>query len=288
MIDLHMHTTYSDGKYSVLELIDILNAKKINYASITDHNSVDAHIEFEQKEYQRKFNGKMIRGVEVQTIVNDYLIEVLIYNYDLDSLKKYIDNTRRMFWHFHENAYQKLLEIAQNMGLKYIEPKRNLENGYYCNMKFQEAIGACLDENKKIVSERILTDILYFYRHEFQNINSPFYIDNKKAFPALNEVIEVAHECGGIILLAHIDEYQAIPNKEEFLEFLFKNYNLDGLECFHPSISKENRVKYMDFALRNNLLISAGSDFHSPHLEHRKNIDTEATLNEVTVLRRIK
>lgn len=42
MIDLHMHTTYSDGKYSVLELLDRLNKNKIKIASITDHNSIDA------------------------------------------------------------------------------------------------------------------------------------------------------------------------------------------------------------------------------------------------------
>lgn len=288
MIDLHMHTNYSDGKYNVLELIEILNKNGIKYASITDHNSVDAHIEYEQNGYNQIFNGKMIHGVELQTIVDDYLIEVLVYNYNLENFQKYVEETRKKFWIFHEEAYQKLLKKAEELGLKVIEPKCKLENGYYCNMKFQDALASCFEENKKLIPERILTDHLYFYRHEFQNPNSKFYIDNKDAFPSLQEVIEQAHQNQGLVLLAHIDEYQAIENKDEFLIYLFSNYNLDGLECFHPSISLENRKKYLNFVKEHHLLVSAGSDFHGPHLAHRKNIDTEATLKDVTVLKRIK
>ena len=155
-------------------------------------------------------------------------------------------------------------------------------------MKFQEAIAACFEENSKIVPEKILKDHLYFYRHEVQNPTSEFFIDNKHAFPALEEVINYAHKCQGLVLLAHIDEYQAIEQKDEFLNYLFANFNLDGLECFHPSINIKNRDKYLAFAKEHNLLVSAGSDFHGPHLAHRMEINTDAPLEEVTVLKRIK
>lgn len=279
-----MHTKYSDGFYTVKELIKILNEKEIKYASITDHNSVDAHVEFLEQNLNSEYHGRMLKGVELQTLVGDYLIEALVYDYDLEAFKKYVDATREKFWHFHFNAYKKLLSIADKMGLKYIEPEKELQNGYYCNMKFQDAIKACYNENIKIIDEQVLTDHLYFYRHEFQNVNSPFYVDNKEAFPKLDEVIEEAHKCHGKIFLAHIDEYKAIENKEEFLKILANNYNLDGIECFHPSISTENREKYIKIAKQNNWLISAGSDFHGPHLEHRKNINTEATLEEINWL----
>lgn len=50
MIDLHMHTKYSDGQFEVKELICMLNDKGIKYASITDHYSIGAHIEMSFKE----------------------------------------------------------------------------------------------------------------------------------------------------------------------------------------------------------------------------------------------
>lgn len=281
MIDLHMHTKYSDGQFEVKELIEILNERGIKYAAITDHNSIGAHIEIRDNDLYRLYDGKMITGTEIQTLVGDYLIEVLVYNFDIDKFNEYIESTRKTFWEFHHSAYKKLLDKADKLGLKYIENDKELQNGYYCNMKFQEAIAACLDYNKNIIDERILTDHLYFYRNEFQNPNSKFYVDNKKAFPKLDDVIKKAHECGGIVFLAHIDEYQAIENKMDFLEKLINEYDIDGIECFHPAISEDNRYKYMEFAKNNKLLISAGSDFHGEHLSHRRNITTIATLEDI-------
>lgn len=285
MIDLHMHTKFSDGQYDVENLINILNDKGIEYASITDHNSIGAHLLIRDKGLSSLYNGKMISGVEIQTLVDDYLIEVLVYNFDIDKFNEYIESTRKTFWEFHNSAYKKLIEKADFMGLKYIENEKQLQNGYYCNMKFQDAIAECLDYNKNIIDEKILTDHLYFYRNEFQRVGSEFYIDNKKAFPRLEEVIKVAHECGGLVFLAHIDEYQAIEDKMNFLEMLVNNYAIDGIECFHPAINVSNRIKYVNYCKDNELLISAGSDFHGSHLSHRKNITTIATLDDIEWLK---
>lgn len=156
-----MHTKYSDGYYSVRELIEMLNDNGIKYASFTDHNSLDAHVEFERDNLSKYFNGTIIRGVEIQTLVGDFLIEVLVYNYDLNSFKAFVDKTQENFWIYHHESYKKLLKTATKMGLKYIEPDKELQNGYYCNMKFQDAIRNCYDENIKIVSDRVLTDHLY-------------------------------------------------------------------------------------------------------------------------------
>ena len=287
MIDLHMHSTYSDGEFSVLELIEKLNSLNIKYASITDHNSVDAHVEYYENNYQNKFNGIMILGTEIQTIVDGYIIEVLVYNYNLYAYKAFVDETQKKFWEFHHNAYLELLKKADSMGLKYIEPSRELQNGYYCNMKFQDAIQACTEFNKNIIPLKSLTDHLYFYRYEFQNPNSIFYVDNTKAFPKLDDVLKVSHDCGGIVSLAHIDEYQSIEDKLEFLKTLVNDYNIDSIECFHPVISDENRRVYMNFANENGLLISAGSDFHGSHLPHRQGITTKATLSDTTILNKI-
>ena len=287
MIDLHLHTTYSDGAYSVRELIDILNENNIKYASITDHNSIDALIEYEENGYDKLYKGKMIRGTEIQTLVNGYLIEVLVYGYDIDKFKKFMDDGRKKFWEFHHNAYKKLLSIADELGLKYIEPDRELQNGYYCNMKFQDAIHSCREYNKNIIDEKILDDHLYFYRNEFQNPESKFFVDNTESFPKLDEVIREAHNCGALVFLAHIDEYQAIDDKMGFLEYLVDNYEIDGIECYHPCINDKRRKEYKKFVSEHNLLMSAGSDFHGPHLSHRRNIKTFASLDCVNWIKNI-
>ncbi|MCX4249076.1 MAG: hypothetical protein OSJ65_04870 [Bacilli bacterium] len=287
MIDLHMHSKYSDGDYTVRELIDMLNKYNVLYASISDHNSVDGIVEYIENNYQKYYNGIMIPGTEIQALVGDYIIEVLVYISNVYEFKDYVDETRRNFWKFHHTAYQELLKRAEQMGLKYIEPTRELGNSYYCNMKFQEAIQACMDYNKNIIDEKILTDHLHFYRSEFQNPESMFFIDNKKAFPKLEEVLDAASRCKSVVSLAHIDEYKSIKDKISFLNQLVENYDIDALECVHPSISAEHEKVYMDFARDHSLLVSAGSDFHGPHLPHRQKITTKATMEEVTILKRL-
>lgn len=288
MIDLHTHSTCSDGIKSPRELVDFFNEKGIKIASITDHNNVDAHVEYESEGYDKYYNGIMIRGTELQTIYHDYIIEILVYNYDLKSFKEYVDYTRKRFWEFHESAYQELLAKARSMGLAYKENNRPLGGSYYCNMKFQEAIAACFEENKDKVPERILRDLVYFYRYEFQSPDGLFHIDAKKGFPPLEEVLSAARDSKGVTSLAHIDDYDIKEDKIEFLTELYGHNKIDALECFHPVISLENTAKYMEFAKNNGILISAGSDYHGKkELDHRHSIDTPATKEEVTVLSKI-
>lgn len=282
MIDLHLHTTYSDGEKSVLELIDILNEKNILVAAIADHNSVGAHIEYEENGYDKIYRGVMHKAVELQVIVDNQVIEFLAYDFDLDKFKVYVQETKDMFWRFHKKAYEQLLAVADSMGLKYIEPEKELCDGYYANMKFQEAINACYLENEKIIDGKLMTDLVYFYRHEFLNPESKFYIDNRDAFPSGEEMIRKTHECGGKVFLAHIDEYRAIEDKDAFLNYVINNYDIDGIECFHPTISEAHTKKYMKLAKEHNLLVSAGSDFHGKRVVGRENIGTKARREDIT------
>lgn len=60
MIDLHMHTTYSDGTESCTTVLKKCQEKKLNYISITDHNTALAYEEMEQLDIQSIFSGKII------------------------------------------------------------------------------------------------------------------------------------------------------------------------------------------------------------------------------------
>lgn len=285
MIDLHLHTTYSDGQHNVRGLIELLNKEKIKYASITDHNHIGAFVEYQENDYHRLFHGEMIPGTEIQVLFHDYVVEVLVYYYRVREFEQVVNLTRKQFWNFHNSAYQKLLSIADSLGISYVEPQKKLQNGYYANTKFHEAIASCYEENKKRMDEKCLTDCIYFYRSEFQNPNSTFFIDNKQAFPNIKDFILQEKECGGITSLAHIEEYCAIERKQEFLDALVNETKIDAIECFHPSIAKEKTPYYMDYAKKHNLLVSAGSDFHGETVTIRRHLNTKATANEVNILK---
>ena len=78
MIDLHIHTLYSDGDKTVEEILKMCEEKHMEYISITDHNSIEAYYELEGNEKLRKiFSGEIILGSELKTTYNKVNIEVI-------------------------------------------------------------------------------------------------------------------------------------------------------------------------------------------------------------------
>ena len=83
MIDLHMHTTYSDGTDNLEMLLKNAENKKLEIISITDHDSVDAYYELEKNSELRKlYSGEIIVGTELKTFYGNVPIEILAYGID--------------------------------------------------------------------------------------------------------------------------------------------------------------------------------------------------------------
>ena len=78
MVDMHIHTTYSDGDKSLEEVLKICEMKHLEYISITDHNTCKA---YEDKVLgQNIFTGKIIMGVEMDAYIDNKRVEFLGYN----------------------------------------------------------------------------------------------------------------------------------------------------------------------------------------------------------------
>ena len=96
MYNLHLHTNYSDGVLSPLELLKKLEENKIRNAAIADHDSVDAHLELRNTNYKDIYTGYLIPGsTEMKCTHDKYSIEVLGYFIDVDILKSYLDKKNR-------------------------------------------------------------------------------------------------------------------------------------------------------------------------------------------------
>lgn len=82
MIDLHMHTTYSDGTESCTTVLKKCQEKNLNYISITDHNTALAYKELETLDVKSLFSGKIVPGIELNTKALNIPIEILGYGID--------------------------------------------------------------------------------------------------------------------------------------------------------------------------------------------------------------
>ena len=92
MIDLHMHTKYSDGTWSVEETLRKAQKIGLNTISITDHDSVAAHRELAENDaYKSIFTGNIIPGVEFSTSYDGVAIHMLAYDFDYTKLEDFLD-----------------------------------------------------------------------------------------------------------------------------------------------------------------------------------------------------
>lgn len=90
MIDLHIHTTYSDGTYSVKEILKEAQEKKLEVISITDHDNVKAYKEIGKIDVNNFYSGKIITGCEFKCVLPEYNlpIEILGYEFEVSIVEK--------------------------------------------------------------------------------------------------------------------------------------------------------------------------------------------------------
>lgn len=261
MIDLHMHTVYSDGDKTVAEILKLCEDKKLEYISITDHDSCKQYEDGAIKD-NTIFSGEIIKGSELQAIFGNKKFEILAYNIDTNIMSKWLENyySEEKLIEKQKMGYKMLLDAFDKQGIIYEEeniekPKKSTE--FIEKFVYEEAMR--YPENYDKLGEGIKNyDV--FYRKCITNIESPFFI-KPVGRPEYEEVINIIHSAGGKAFLAHPFEYE-FEDTLGFIEELKSVAKLDGIECFHPSANKEQREMLLEYAKKNNLYISGGSDYH--------------------------
>ncbi len=264
MIDLHMHSVYSDGDKTVEEILKMCEDKKLEYISITDHNTCAT---YEDKNILNNniFSGKIIKGVEMNATFENKNIEILGYNINRP---KIIEDWSKRFFSDEvlrkqqEDSKNKLLRICDRKGLIYDESaiKKDIPLTDYITIYiYKELIRH--EENYKILGE-FANSLNLFIRKGLMNPESEYYTGSDDILkPNYKDVINIIHEAGGLAFLAHPFEYR-FNDTIDFIEKLRKQKELDGIECFHPSASEKEMNMLLEYARKNNLYISGGSDYH--------------------------
>ncbi len=261
MVDLHIHSVYSDGSKTVEEILKICEEKKLEYISITDHNTAK---QYEDKALKNNniFSGKVIKGAELNAVFQDKNIEILGYNINPDIInewcKKYYSEEK--LEEQQEICCKRLLDICDKQGLIYDESKiiKPKATGYVEISIYNELMKH--KENYEILGE--FTESLgVFFRKGLANPQSVYFVNRIEFRPKYKEVVDIIHESGGKAFLAHPFEYK-FEDTIGFINDLRKELELDGIECFHPSANQEERKTLVQYAKKNKLYMSGGSDYH--------------------------
>ena len=243
--DLHVHSTVSDGSFTVDEILSVAKDKGLTHIAFTEHDTTEGY------EYAvckaKEFNITAIPAIEISAM--DYntgkKAHILGYGYkstyQLERYCKHILELR------HNNSL-KQIKILQELG--YQITSEDLDRGNRCIYK--QHIMAHL------VKTGQATDMFgEFYQSTFKNGGA---CDFDITYMPVKVAVEIITEDGGTAVLAH-------PLQQDNL-YLIENlipYGLRGLECNHPSTPENRKSEILDLCMQHKLIVTGGSDFHGKY-----------------------
>lgn len=246
-IDLHVHSTASDGTYEPHELIEYAYKKKLSAIALTDHDTITGLKR--AKKAGEQFGIEVISGIEFSTQYE---------NLEVHILGLYIDEHNAEFI----NSLKKIITIREERNLKMI---KNL-NDIGVEISFED-IRSVADSDvftrAHFANALLKKGYIKTFSEAFDKyigIKCPGYVPRDKV--TAKDAIKLINTYGGVSILAHPTLLHLDLKKLEALIKDLKNTGLHGIEAIY-SLHKKSEEKYLtDLAKKYNLVISGGSDFH--------------------------
>ena len=261
MVDLHTHTTHSDGDSSLKELLMDAEKNNVTLLSITDHDTVDAYKELNNMDYKKIYSGRIITGGEFNVIFNNVKIELLGYNFDIDKIDNFCLNAYKKNDDYMDldKEFELMIETCHKNGVKVDDIDYNSSMGWPIDIILPSI--KKYEENRKLFTDREWNDSSYFFRCCNCNMDFPLYIDFSNQMPSAKEVSNAIRSAGGKVFLAHLFLY---PLKDHiaYLDKLVSENIIDGIEVYHSKHTLEETKILEEYAKENNLFISGGTDYH--------------------------
>jgi predicted metal-dependent phosphoesterase TrpH len=244
--DLHIHTHFSDGDFSPIEVAQKALASGISGGSILDHNWAQG-IVANAKEF-RKIGFDAIEGVEITVRSDIYKVHLLGYslNFDDQTLHSELAETMEQYRHkakvaLDRFAQEKLAEVE---------------------------IDEVLSESKGLVTDndiyRTLSKKLDIEEYELRALIEKYTAGQGNYPLSLDQGVELIHRVRGLVILAHPGKIKSKKGAEVYWNILDQSViaGIDGIEVYHPSNDEQTREELLKFAREHNLLITGGSDYH--------------------------
>ena len=263
MIDLHIHTTNSDGAFTAKEILQKAQEKGLEIIAITDHDNINAYNDLDKLNIKEIYDGKIIIGAELAFVYEGKIFEMLGYGLDLEKIKNSEIIKRNSDYSTVEkekNILDKLKKVCDRIGITYSKDLKVTTPNYLANDVLVDDI-LQYPENKNILEEMNILDRGTFYRKHICEETSPFFIDKTKGKPDIFYVASLIHEAGGLCFLAHPFVYN-LKDTKETIEKIVSMGIIYGIECAHRRHNEEQIKFLIDYCNKNNLLKSCGSDFH--------------------------
>jgi predicted metal-dependent phosphoesterase TrpH len=247
LIDLHTHTTASDGDLSPAQLVRLAEALGLEAIAITDHDTIDGVREWFASGASAK--PEVVPGIEFGAEFSPGSMHILAYYIDQRAplLHETLDSMRR--WRNERNP--KIVARLRDRGFHVtFEDVRERASG--------EIVGR-IHIAQVLLSKGYVRSIQEaFDRHIAKG--KPAYVERRKLKPA--EIVRIVHQLGGVAVLAHPNSLHLKQKPLKELISALKAQGLDGIEAFYAEHTDIETQFFLKLAKQQQLLVTGGSDFH--------------------------
>lgn len=284
MIDLHMHTTCSDGTDSVERLIKNVIDAGVTYFSITDHDTAKACRKIlktqELKQMIQDANVTFVPGIEYSCIYQKRKVHILCYDIDPSS------EVVRDF----ESKLKLLMKEKDVHRFKALE-----DCGYILSAESMEFLNSRINIRTPDVANCLFNDGYFEDVEDAHAYLKTIKYPRDYLFDAL-EVIKTMADAGAKVVWAHSiyglnQSHITFERVEEFV-CEFKKYGLSGLECYYSLYNSEEIKELKKLAKKHGLYITCGSDYHGRNKKIKlleRSVDgTEVPENEIDIIKTFK
>ena len=264
-IDLHIHTkTGSDGAMPVEEVLQEARNRKLNFVSVTDHDSLDA--QEKAIALAREYGIRYVTGIELNVTFSPknrkaVSLDFLGYGYDINN-RALKEKLRVLREHREWRAREIMQKINVELVIQRITPLTEIDMQNIAESG-DGAIG-----RPHIAAYLVKKGIVESIQQAFDTYLIK--CDVPKYPLTLPEASQLIHDAGGIIVLAHPNDPHgtslASVSKDPTQQMKVIADNMleyiNGVECWHPRHDRPTVDRYLDFAQKHKLITTGGSDCH--------------------------
>ena len=249
-LDLHAHTTASDGDHSPTQLVQHAHEIGLTALAVTDHDTTAGVAE--ALEAGKRFGVEIVPGIELSAEIEVGQCHILGLLIDPSNAAL---NTR-----LHE-----VIENRDKRNARIVE-KMQRELGFDITLEEVEA-----ESGGQVVARPHFAKVMLRKGYvismqqafdEYLGKGAKAYVERDRLTP--EECIRLIHGVGGVAILAHPNNLKRDEAGTEAEILALKSVGLDGIEARYNRHSPEDNVRYLALAAKHNLLTSGGSDFHGP------------------------
>lgn len=247
MIDLHLHTTASDGRLTPGELVDLAAASGLRVMAVTDHDTTGSVADVQK--HARDKGLEAVAGIEITAVLDGRDVHMLAYFIDVAdaAFQRFLVSQRAARLARLEAIGARLAELGMPVQLEAALAMGRLQSSV--------SVGRPQAARALVAAGHVKDMNQAFDR--WLGTGRPAFVPRVGPLP--RDVIAIVHAARGVVSIAH-------PGRTQIDDRLpgLRDAGLDAIEVYHSDHDDATTARYAAMAGELGVLVTGGSDFHDP------------------------